>query len=98
MRFTVLAALLAAAAVTPLVAPAHAQAPADATTAATPAPARTSDDPDDRIRCRRIAVTGSLVRTVRVCKTLAEWRRMANGAEGEARDYVEFNRGRPSGN
>jgi hypothetical protein len=62
-----------------------------------PAAAARSDDPDQVVRCRRLEVTGSLVRRVRVCKTIAEWRRMANQGEGEARDYVDFNRGRPSG-
>jgi hypothetical protein len=72
------------------------QAAPPAPTAPAVAPAA-SDDPDQVVRCRRMEVTGSLVRRVRVCKTIAEWRRMANQGEGEARDYVDFNRGRPSG-
>lgn len=50
-------------------------------TAATP-------NPDDEIRCRRIAVTGSLIRRERVCKTVGEWRRLANAGNDVARAVV----------
>ena len=50
-------------------------------------PAATSAD--DRIRCRALPVTGSLVRTVRACRTVAEWRRIAERGNENARATVE---------
>lgn len=89
MRFAPLVILLAAA-------PALAQTPP----APTPAPAPTTSttpDPDQEIRCRRVEVTGSLARRERVCKTIAEWRRLAQAGNDTARDIVDASRGRPSG-
>lgn len=52
---------------------------------------------DDDKECRRNAITGSLVRKARVCKSRAEWRRLdAEGNDG-ARDIIDASRGRPSG-
>ena len=89
MRFLALALLLAGT-------PALAQStPAPAPTPAPPTSA--TPDPDQEIRCRRIEVTGSLARRERVCKTVAEWRRLGQAGNDTARDIVDASRGRPSG-
>jgi hypothetical protein len=37
-------------------------------------------DPDQAIKCRKVEVTGSLVKKGKVCKTIAEWKEIqANG-------------------
>jgi hypothetical protein len=54
-------------------------------------------DPDQRIRCRQITITGSLVRRERVCKTVAEWRRLRILANENARDIVDHSRTRAGG-
>lgn len=56
------------------------------------APGASRDDPDQQIRCRRIAVIGSLIRRERVCKTLAEWRRLQDSGNDTARQQVENGR------
>lgn len=62
-----------------------------------PAPATAPADPDQEIRCRRMAVTGSLARRERVCKTVGEWRRLGERGNDNARDIIDASRGRPSG-
>lgn len=57
--------------------------------ASTPAPA---NDPDQQIRCRRVEVTGSLVRRERICKTLAEWRRLGDRGNDVVRQQMENGR------
>lgn len=56
--------------------------------AGTPAASQPSDD-DQRIRCRRIPITGSLVRVERVCKTVAEWRRLSERGNDLVRQQHE---------
>lgn len=48
---------------------------------------RASADPD-YIRCRRIEQIGSLVRKNRVCNTNAEWRRITDKGNQDARDTL----------
>lgn len=48
----------------------------------------TTPDPDAEIRCRRIAVTGTLISRNRICKTVGEWRRLANAGNDVARAIV----------
>ena len=68
------------------------------TEAAEAVPARTSavpatESPDDtRIRCRRIPVTGSHVRVERVCKSVSEWRRLAERGNDVVRDQADTGR------
>ena len=39
-----------------------------------------ASDPDQAIKCRKVEVTGSLLKKGRVCKTIAEWKEIqANG-------------------
>ena len=66
-------------------------------TAATPASATPAVATDDAPVCRRIEVTGSLVRKERVCKTRAEWRAAEDSGNGRARAIVEYSTGRPTG-
>lgn len=49
---------------------------------------RAAADPD-YIRCRRIDQVGSLVRKLRVCHTNAEWRRITDKGNQDARDSME---------
>lgn len=40
----------------------------------------TAKDPDQTIKCRKVEVTGSLLKKGRVCRTIAEWKKIqANG-------------------
>ena len=49
---------------------------------------RIASDPD-YIRCRRIEQIGSLVRKLRVCNTNAEWKRIVDRGNQDARDSME---------
>jgi hypothetical protein len=73
--------VLFAAALTPLIAvtPAFADA-ANSKTAAS--------DPDQAIKCRRVDVTGSHVKKGKVCKTVAEWKRIIENGNRTARAVV----------
>ncbi len=74
-----------------------------AQTASTTAPATTeaatkaSEDPNQRIRCRRVDVTGSLIKRGRVCRTVGEWNRQITNGNDTARDVVDYSRSRPAG-
>lgn len=52
---------------------------------------------DQSIRCRKVEVTGSLVKKGRVCKTLAEWRQIMESSNSLARKLVEDGTTRPGG-
>lgn len=54
-------------------------------------------DDDTTIKCRKIAVTGSLVKKERTCKTIAEWRRLRERGSDVAREIVDYSRTRPGG-
>lgn len=56
-----------------------------------------TQDPDQKVKCRRVEVTGSLVRKERVCKTVAEWRAIQESGNQNARDIVDHSRTRPAG-
>lgn len=49
---------------------------------------RTANDAD-YIRCRRIEQPGSLVRKLRICNTNAEWKRIGDKGNQDARDSME---------
>ena len=66
-------------------------------TATTPATAMPASAPADSPICRRIEVTGSLVRKERVCKTKAEWRAVDENGKSRARAIVDYSTGRPTG-
>lgn len=57
-----------------------------------------SKSDDDVVKCRKIAVTGSLITRRKVCKTIAEWRESSRSGNREARDMVDAaNQGATSG-
>ncbi len=61
-------------------------APAEATQAKGPA----SDANDEtRVRCRRVEVTGSLIKRGRVCRTVRQWRESSQNSNDNARKMVE---------
>ncbi len=64
-----------------------------------PASAKAAEpDPDQRIRCRIVNVTGSLVKGGRVCRTVAEWRAIIDNNNENARKMVQDGTTRPAGN
>ncbi len=44
-----------------------------------------ASDPDQAVKCRRVEVTGSLVKKGKVCKTVAEWKRIVDNGNRTAR-------------
>ena len=84
-RLLIAAALLAAGSVAPA-APLLAAASADA--------GAEKLDPKDPnyVRCRKIQVTGSLVKKERICKTNAEWARANEDAQKNVEDLIVRNR------
>jgi hypothetical protein len=52
---------------------------------------------DDRIKCRRLSVTGSLTQKVKTCRSIAEWRRLREGNSEYARDLQDYTRTRSLG-
>jgi hypothetical protein len=44
-----------------------------------------ANDPDQAIKCRKVEVTGSLVKKGKVCKTAAEWKRIQDNGNRVAR-------------
>ena len=58
-----------------------------------PAPTEKLDPKDPNyMRCRKIQVTGSLVKKERICKTNAEWARASEDAQKNAGDLIGRNR------
>lgn len=55
-------------------------------------------NPDQKIKCRRVDVTGSLVKRGRVCKTVAQWRAIIDNNNELARKLVEDGTTRYTGN
>jgi hypothetical protein len=53
--------------------------------ASPPDPAPSAKAADETIKCRKIAITGSLVKKPKVCKTAAEWRRIDDNGNRTAR-------------
>ena len=47
------------------------------------------NDPSQRIKCKRFAVTGSLIKKQRVCRTVAEWREISENGNRYAKDIVD---------
>lgn len=52
--------------------------------AQTPAPAKA----EDKVKCRRIAETGSMARTQKVCRKESEWRRLQDTQRKEASELT----------
>lgn len=51
-------------------------------------------DPKDPnyVRCRKLSITGSLVKKERICKTNAEWAKASEDAQRNADDLITRNR------
>lgn len=52
-------------------------------------PARASSDPDQRVKCRKIPVTGTLAGFTRECRTIAEWRKQEDAASETSRQMQD---------
>jgi hypothetical protein len=50
-----------------------------------PLSATDAKNPDEQIKCRKVEVTGSLVKKGKVCRTIAEWRRIQQNGNDTAR-------------
>lgn len=48
-----------------------------------------ASDPDQAIKCRKVEVTGSLVKKGKVCKTVAEWKQIQDNGNRTARAIAE---------
>jgi hypothetical protein len=48
-----------------------------------------ASDPDPAVKCRKVEVTGSLVKKGKVCKTIAEWKRIQSNGNRTARMIAE---------
>jgi hypothetical protein len=72
-----------------LVAPAL---PAVATTEGAAAAEKLDPKDPNYLRCRKIAVTGSLVKKERICKTNAEWAKAMEETQRNADDLITRNR------
>lgn len=83
MRFMVVAGIAL------LFAPLATAQPAAPVTSTAADSADSASDPDQQIRCRRMPVTGSLVRRERICRTIAEWRRLSDIGNDVARQQAE---------
>jgi len=59
--------------------------------------AKVGKDHPHYIRCRAISVTGSLVKRGRVCRTLAEWAKLQDDGNEQARAIVDYSRTKPGG-
>ncbi len=55
-------------------------------------------DPENRVRCKRLQVTGSLLKSRKICKTVGEWRNINRQGNRAARTIVDHaNQGSTSG-
>lgn len=72
-------------------------APPPAATPPAP-PAAATPDPMDKMVCRRIVETGSLVRAQRKCHTKRQWAYLDEQNQTSARTLVDDTRTRPGGN
>ena len=89
MRFIVLAAVVASFV---------AVEPAYAKNEGTAVPESQTANPDQKIKCRKVEVTGSMVKKGRVCKTIAEWKNIISNGNENARTLVIDGTSRPAGN
>jgi hypothetical protein len=46
-------------------------------------------DPDQAIKCRKVEVTGSLLKKGKVCRTIAEWKQIQENGNRTARAVLE---------
>lgn len=48
-----------------------------------------ASDPDQVVKCRKVEVTGSLVKKGKVCRTIAEWKQIQANGNRTARAIAE---------
>jgi hypothetical protein len=72
-----------------IMAPAYALTAQPGAPEAPPSDTTKAADGDDRVVCRRVDVTGSLIKRGRVCRTVAEWRRITENGNYNARKMVD---------
>ena len=48
-----------------------------------------ASDPDQAIKCRKVEVTGSLLKKGKVCRTIAEWKKIQANGNRTARAIAE---------
>lgn len=48
-----------------------------------------TNDPDQVIKCRKVEVTGSLLKKGKVCRTIAEWKKIQENGNRTARAIIE---------
>lgn len=48
-----------------------------------------ASDPDQVIKCRKVEVTGSLLKKGKVCRTIAEWKKIQANGNRTARAIAE---------
>ena len=53
---------------------------------------------NSRVICKKQDVTGSFVKRRKVCRTKAEWDRLAQHSQSEANEYADHGRGGSRGN
>ena len=46
-------------------------------------------DPDQVVKCRKVEVTGSLLKKGKVCRTIAEWKQIQSNGNRTARAILE---------
>lgn len=46
-------------------------------------------DPDQVVKCRKVEVTGSLLKKGKVCRTIAEWKEIQSNGNRTARAILE---------
>jgi hypothetical protein len=48
-----------------------------------------ASDPDQAVKCRKVEVTGSLLKKGKVCRTIAEWKKIQANGNRTARAIAE---------
>ncbi len=59
--------------------------------------AKTAEKQPDKMVCKKVGETGSLVKKTKVCLTRSQWERSATRGSEYSRELQEGLRGRPSG-
>lgn len=56
------------------------------------------DPADSKVICKKQEVTGSFVRSRKVCRTKAEWNRITQDMQRQVQEYTDHGRGGSRGN
>ena len=55
-------------------------------------PSTAASDPDQVVKCRKVEVTGSLLKKGKVCRTIAEWKKIQANGNRTARAIADSER------